>query len=71
MAGLYEVLIEELCTDRSGGKEVRPKIVSSTATTRRYQQQIQDLYNRPDTCLFPPPGLEAGDSFFAAYARGA
>jgi hypothetical protein len=69
MAGLYEVLIEELCTDRSGGKEVRPKIISSTATTRRYQQQIQDLYNREDTCLFPPPGLEAGDSFFAAYAR--
>lgn len=69
MAGMYEILIEELCTDRRGAGAIRPKIISSTATTRRYREQILGLYNREHTCLFPPPGLEAGDSFFAAYAR--
>lgn len=65
LAGLYETLVEELCTDRRGGKPIPPKIVSSTATIRRYLQQIRALYAREDAVLFPPPGLEAGDSFFA------
>ena len=69
VAGLYETLIEELCTDRRGVKSLRPKIVSSTATTRRYAQQIRALYDRKDTCLFPPPGLDVGDSFFATHER--
>jgi hypothetical protein len=67
MAGLYETTIEELCTDDREAKPVRPKIVSSTATIRRYPEQIQALYARIDTALFPPPGLDAGDSFFARY----
>jgi hypothetical protein len=69
MVGLYEGMIEELCTDRRGDDaDVRPKIVSSTATIRRYEDQIRDLYGRDDVTLFPPPGLEQGDSFFARYA---
>lgn len=69
MVGLYEGLVEELCTDRRGASPVRPKIVSSTATIRRYADQIKALYARDDVALFPPPGLEASDSFFARYAR--
>jgi hypothetical protein len=69
MAGLYETVIEELCTDRRGEKAVVPKIVCSTATIRRYKEQVKALYAREDTALFPPPGLDAGDSFFARYAR--
>lgn len=69
MVGLYEGVIEELCTDRRGEKLVRPKIVSSTATTRRYVEQIIGLYARNDSVLFPPPGLEDGDSFFSQHAR--
>ncbi len=69
MVGLYEPAIEELCTDRRGGEPVAPKIVSSTATIRRYAAQIRALYGRNDVALFPPPGLEASDSFFASYAR--
>lgn len=68
MVGLYEALIEELCTDRRNGKTVHPKIVSSTATIRRYADQIKALYARNDVALFPPPGLDAGDSFFAQFA---
>lgn len=68
MVGLYEAVIEELCTDRRGTTPVRPKIVSSTATIRRYASQIQALYARDRVALFPAPGLEQSDSFFARYA---
>lgn len=69
IAGLYETVIEELCTDKRKTDPVRPKIVGSTATIRRYKEQIRGLYARPDCFLFPPPGLDAGDSFFSSYAR--
>jgi hypothetical protein len=71
MVGLYETVIEELCTDRRGQGTTSPKIVSSTATIRRYVDQIKALYARSDVALFPPPGLSADDSFFARYARDA
>lgn len=68
MVGLFEGLIEELCTDRRGTSVVKPKIISSTATIRRYKEQIKALYARSEAFLFPPPGLHAGDSFFSRYA---
>lgn len=68
MVGLYEVLVEELCTDRRADTPVAPKIVCSTATIRRYEAQVLALYNRDSVTLFPPPGLKADDSFFARYA---
>ena len=68
MVGLFEVVVEELCRDhRNGGR--KPKIVSSTATIRRYAEQVKALYARESVALFPPPGLDAGDSYFARYAR--
>lgn len=69
MYGLYEAVIEELCTSINQGLAVKPKIVCSTATIRKYQNQILALYGRPKVCLFPPPGIEDGDSFFAKFAR--
>lgn len=68
MVGLYEGLIEKLCTDERDGKTVRPKIVCSTATIRRYKEQGRALFGRASVQLFPPPGLDAGDSFFARFA---
>lgn len=67
MVGLYEAIIESLCTDTRNTPAVPPKIVSSTATIRRYGEQIQALYGRDRVALFPAPGLHAGDSFFARY----
>ncbi len=65
MAGLYETAIDALCSrtldDRPGG----PKIVASTATVRRAQDQIQALFGRAITQIFPPPGPDRRDSFFA------
>ena len=65
MVGLYEPVIEELCTDRRGRHPARPKIISSTATIRSYAEQVRGLYARERASLFPPPGLDADDSFFA------
>lgn len=70
MVGLYEPLIEDLCTDyRDASNPIRPKIISSTATIRRYESQIRALYARGNVTLFPPPGLDNLDSFFAQQAR--
>ena len=65
MAGLYETAIEELCSRQIDGRTVRPKIVASTATVRRAQDQIQALFARPLTQVFPPLGPDRRDSFFA------
>lgn len=69
MVGLYEALVEELCTDKRNGSTIKPKIVCSTATIRRSSDQIKALFGRSNSALFPPPGLEASDSFFARFAR--
>ncbi|MFE2605390.1 helicase-related protein [Streptomyces mirabilis] len=69
MTGLYEVLIEELCTDRRGAASAPPKIIASTATIRRHEEQVRALYARDTVHLFPPHGIDAADSFFAVYAR--
>ena len=65
MAGLYEAAIEALCVREVDGRAVRPKIVASTATVRRAHDQIQALFARPLTQVFPPPGPDRRDSFFA------
>jgi hypothetical protein len=65
MVGLYEAALDELCSRQVGDKKVRPKIVASTATVRRAHSQIQALFNRSQVDIFPPPGPERRDSFFA------
>ena len=62
VAGLYETAIDHLCRDRQGRG---PKIVSSTATVRRAQEQIRALFGRTSVQIFPPPGPDRRDSFFA------
>lgn len=65
MVGLYEPVINELCTDRSSGNAVPPKIIASTATARHYGEQVKCLFGRDQVAVFPPYGLEEGHSFFA------
>ncbi|WP_326637561.1 DISARM system helicase DrmA [Streptosporangium sp. NBC_01755] len=65
LAGLYETAVDRLATwELPGGRRVRPKVVASTATVRRAQQQIGALFDRR-TEVFPPPGLDIGDNFFS------
>ncbi len=65
MVGLYETVILELSRAASGRNA---KIVASTATVARAEEQVRSLYARPESALFPPQGLEWGDSFFAREA---
>jgi hypothetical protein len=70
MVGLYETAVERLaCRRRADGAVdgvvIRPKIIASTATVKRAVQQIQALYGRDDMAMFPPPGIDDAESFFA------
>jgi hypothetical protein len=66
VAGIYETAIEELCKrDLGEGLQRLPKIVASTATVRRANRQIRALFGREQTAIFPPPGPDRNDSFFA------
>lgn len=65
VVGLYETAIDLLCSRPHEQGVVRPKIVASTATVRRAEKQIAALFDRPDTAVFPPPGINRTDSFFA------
>jgi hypothetical protein len=60
IAGLYETALDMLCT--RGG--IRPKIIGSTATIGRAKEQVRALFDRT-VAQFPPPGIDADDSFFA------
>ena len=62
---LFESAVDQLCTREDG---TRPKIISSTATTRNTQFQIAALFDRKVN-LFPKSGVECDDSFFAFYRR--
>lgn len=62
---LFESAIDQLCRRKDG---TRPKIISSTATTRNTDLQIMALFDR-QVNLFPKPGVECDDSFFAFYKR--
>ena len=64
MAGLYETAIDRLATWNHEGKPVRPKVVASTATTRRARQQAWSVFWRK-LRVFPPPVVDVHRSFFA------
>lgn len=64
MTALYENAVDTLCEWSLDGKTVRPKIIASTATIRRAGEQIRRLFNRA-VQVFPPPGVDSRDNFFA------
>jgi hypothetical protein len=65
MVGLYETAVDELASIEKDGHRIRPKIIASTATVRRAESQIRALFNRRDVDVFPPPGPDVRNSFFA------
>ncbi len=60
VAGLYEAALDTVVQCRG----VYPKYIASTATIRMADQQVKRLYGR-DLAVFPPPGLNCDDSYFA------
>ena len=68
LTGLFEALIEELCLKEVNGQLIKPKIIAATATIKQFEEQALALFGRPKSRLFPSPGLENEDSFFATPA---
>ncbi|MDB4493258.1 helicase-related protein [Pseudomonadales bacterium] len=62
LAGVYEAALETVIRSKANG--AAPKIIASTATIRNAAEQCKRLYAR-DTAVFPSPGLQTNDSFFA------
>lgn len=60
VAGLYESAIDTVLQLRG----VYPKYIASTATIRMADQQVKRLYGR-EVAVFPPPGLNCDDAYFA------
>lgn len=60
LVGLYETALDAVC----GRMGARPKTIASTATIRRAGRQARALFDRPMR-QFPPPGIDARDSYFA------
>jgi len=65
MVGLYETAIDFLTrVEHESGISIPAKIIASTATIRRAEQQVWQLYNQK-LAIFPPSGVSSKDSFFA------
>lgn len=62
---LFESAFEQLCTRED---KTKPKVISSTATTRNTGLQIEALFNK-SLSIFPKPGIDCDDSFFGMYKR--
>ena len=65
LVGLYETAVDALCTWQLDGATVRPKVVASTATIRRAQQQVKSIFLRQVKIIFPPTGINADDNYFS------
>lgn len=63
--GLFESAVDELTAwETPSGRRTTPKIVASTATTKRAAEQVRQLFAR-DLTIFPPQLLHARKTFFA------
>jgi hypothetical protein len=62
--GLFEAAVDELCRWRVGNAATGPKIVASTATTKRAPEQVRGVFAR-GLAVFPPPVLDITDTFFS------
>jgi hypothetical protein len=64
LVGLYETAVDKLCTWEVNGKQIRPKVIASTATIKNADVQVMSLFLRTVN-IFPPPGLDVRDNFFS------
>ncbi len=64
LVGLYETAVDDLCSWTVDGHTVRPKVIASTATVRKAGDQVHAVFRRRVN-VFPPQGLDVGNSFFA------
>jgi hypothetical protein len=63
LSGLFEIAVDRLCSREVNGRMRRPKVIGSTATIRRADAQVLQLFART-AYQFPPPVLDARNSGF-------
>lgn len=63
LAGLFEVAVDRLSSQEVDGQLLRPKVIGSTATIRRAEDQVKQLFDR-SAFQFPPPVIDATNSGF-------
>jgi len=56
--------VDELSTWRVKDKLIRPKVIASTATVRKADEQVNNVFLR-QVAVFPPHGLDVEDNFFS------
>lgn len=64
MVGLYETAVDELCSWTLDDKNIKPKVIASTATVRKAKEQVNSVFMR-QVAVFPPHGLDVEDNFFS------
>jgi hypothetical protein len=64
MVGLYETVIDELSAWKLDEQTIRPKVIASTATVRKADDQVKNVFLRKVT-VFPPHGLDIEDNYFS------
>jgi len=63
--GLFEGVVDELTSWVSpSGRRTSPKIIASTATTKRAREQVRGLFAR-ELSIFPPQVLDSRRTFFS------
>lgn len=62
--GLFEAAVAELTTWRFAERLTAPKVVASTATTKRAREQVLGVFGR-ELAVFPPQVLDVADTFFS------
>jgi hypothetical protein len=75
MVGLYETMVQTLCNNyglraapflpSEDAAFIAPKIVASSATISRAQEQVKGLYGTDKLNIFPSQGLEFGNTWFS------
>ena len=66
MVGLYETAVDDLCSWTFDEKQVRAKVIASTATVRRAADQVRNVFMRR-LAIFPPKALDVEDDFFTRH----
>lgn len=66
MVALYETAVDQLATWKINGKAIRPKVIASTATVRKADDQVNNIFLR-SVSVFPPHGLDIGNDFFSIH----
>lgn len=64
MVGLYETAVDKLCGWKLGDTLIKPKVIASTATVRKADAQIRNVFMRR-VSVFPPHGLDVEDNYFS------